>query len=171
MFVLITGSTTTVHPWRQSIALSSSSMNQDILIMMQRMSRYSMNSVNRSGMNIWSRLVNDGIETIMFVRDIVYGTNWTIGFHQRVLTLYHVAITFFSLWFNVSGMMIINAIVEMVFGISLEVEQVYNFLVVCKGSWSVTMGVLPLVPHGHVQQREHERVSAGHDHSDPIQLE
>lgn len=60
--------------------------------------------------------VDDGVEAIVLIGGVVNGANGTIGFHQRVLSLYGVTITSLVLGLDIAGVEIINAILESVFG-------------------------------------------------------
>lgn len=70
-------------------------------------------------MNSMSRSFDDRIETIMVIGGIMDGTGGTIGFYQRVRSLYNITITLFMMGFLVAGVCVLHAIVELVFGMRL----------------------------------------------------
>lgn len=67
----------------------------------------------------WCSLVYNGIETVMFIGSIVNGTNRSIGLHQRVLTFHRVTFASLMLRFYITGVEVIDAVFESVFGWSL----------------------------------------------------
>lgn len=59
------------------------------------------------------------VEAVVVVRSVVDGTNGTIRFHQRILSLNHITITMFHLRFMVASMSISYTILVIVSWISL----------------------------------------------------
>lgn len=68
-------------------------------------------------MGDWSGLVDDGIESVVVVGGVVDSANGTVGLHQRVLSLDHVAVTLLGLRLDVSGVGVLDAVVERVLGV------------------------------------------------------
>lgn len=97
--------------------------------------------------NNWSCFVNDGIETIVVISGVVnlnnqivseysrvnlvtfssYSSDWTIRFNKGVLSLNDITVAFFSLWLDISGMWVLNSIVEWVFWVGNWFWN-YNFV-------------------------------------------
>lgn len=64
--------------------------------------------------------VNDSIESTMFICRIIYSSDRTIWLHQAVLPSYFVSITFLVLTFHVTGVNVLDAVLEAVFWVGLE---------------------------------------------------
>lgn len=62
----------------------------------------------------------DRVETRMVISGVVHGSCRTIRFNETVLALHHVTISFFRLVFDVTGVSIFDAVVEVVFRVSLK---------------------------------------------------
>lgn len=67
----------------------------------------------------WCRFVNDCVETVVVISGVVNGTDRTVWFDKGVLTFDYITITFFGLRLDVTGMWVLDAIVERVFWIGL----------------------------------------------------
>lgn len=70
-----------------------------------------------------SRLVNDRIESVMFVGGVVHRSNGTVRFDQRILSLHDISLARLVLRLHVSGMIIIHAVFEGVLGRRLHVTE------------------------------------------------
>lgn len=68
----------------------------------------------------WRRLVDDSVEAVVLVGGVVDGTNGTIGFHKRVLTLHGIAVACLVLRLDIAGVEVIHAVFESVFGRGLK---------------------------------------------------
>jgi hypothetical protein len=66
--------------------------------------------------------VNHSVESVVCISGVGDSADSTVWLHQAVLALYYVTIPFLPLALDVSGMSVIYAIVEAVFGIRLEVK-------------------------------------------------
>ena len=75
---------------------------------------------DRSWMRGVPGLADHGVEPIMVVGGVVHGPHATIGLHQRVGTLDDVAVAHLVLGLVVAGVAVLDAVVELVLGISLE---------------------------------------------------
>lgn len=67
----------------------------------------------------WSGLVDHGVESIVLVGGVVHGADGTIGLHQGVLSLDGVTIAGLVLRLHISGVEVIHAVLESIFGRSL----------------------------------------------------
>lgn len=63
----------------------------------------------------WGGLVNDCVESVVVIGGVVNGSDRAIGFDERVLSLDDISVAFLSLRFDVSGMWVLNSVVERVF--------------------------------------------------------
>lgn len=57
-------------------------------------------------------LVDDSVETVMVVGGVVDCAHGTVRFDQRILSLHNISITLLNLRFDISGVWILNTIVE-----------------------------------------------------------
>jgi hypothetical protein len=62
----------------------------------------------------WSGLVDDCVETVVVIGGVVNSSDWTVRFDQAVWSLDDISVAFLNLWFDVSGMWVLNSIVEWV---------------------------------------------------------
>jgi hypothetical protein len=81
-----------------------------------------------SGVHNWSVCVDswgwfwdDSLEAMNVISGVVDGSDWTIRFDQRVLSLNDSTVASFVLWLDVSCMVILNSIVEWIFWVILEI--------------------------------------------------
>lgn len=65
----------------------------------------------------WGSLVHDRVESVVVVGGVVNSSHGTVGLHERVLALDHITVTFLGLRFDVSGVGVLDAVVERVLGI------------------------------------------------------
>jgi hypothetical protein len=63
----------------------------------------------------WSGLVDDCVESIVVIGGVVNGSDRTISFDQRVLSLNNISVAWFMLGLDVSGMWVLDSVVEGVF--------------------------------------------------------
>lgn len=64
-------------------------------------------------------LGNDGVESMNIIGSIVDGTDRTVGFNQRVLSLHDISITDLMLGLDITSMAIGNSVVEGVLGVRI----------------------------------------------------
>uniref|UniRef100_A0A182IQL9 Uncharacterized protein n=1 Tax=Anopheles atroparvus TaxID=41427 RepID=A0A182IQL9_ANOAO len=64
-------------------------------------------------------LVDDGVESVVVIGGVVDGAHRAVGFDQRVLSLDDVTVALLSLRLDVSGMRVLDAVVERVFRVGL----------------------------------------------------
>jgi hypothetical protein len=64
--------------------------------------------------------VHDGIEPVVCISGVRHSPDRAVRLHQAVLALHYVTITFLPLVLDVSGMRVIDTIVETVLGVRLE---------------------------------------------------
>lgn len=74
-------------------------------------------------------LGDDGVESVDVISGVVDGANAAIGLDQRVLSLHHSTVTNFTLVLNVSGVVILHAIVERVARVILDGDTKRQFSV------------------------------------------
>lgn len=68
----------------------------------------------------WTRLGDDGVESVDIIGGVVDGADGTIGFNQGVLSLHNITITALNLRFHISGKTIMDSIVEGVLWVGLQ---------------------------------------------------
>uniref|UniRef100_A0A182TZL9 Uncharacterized protein n=1 Tax=Anopheles melas TaxID=34690 RepID=A0A182TZL9_9DIPT len=71
------------------------------------------------------RLVDDGVESVVDVGGVVDGADRTVGLNQRVLALDDISVALLGLRLDVSGMRVLDAVVERVFRVR---SNTYNRL-------------------------------------------
>lgn len=69
----------------------------------------------------WRCSVYNSIESIVLISGVVNGSDWAVGFNQAVRSLNDIAVASFVLWFNVSGMIVIDSVFVSVFWMSLVI--------------------------------------------------
>lgn len=108
------------YRWWVSIYSWSSMMNNSWCNMMNNWSNM-MDNWSMS-MDCWCTLWDNCVETMMIIGCVVNGTDWTVWFNEGVLSFYNITISGFMLWFNITGMWIMNSIVEWIFWVRLEIN-------------------------------------------------
>jgi hypothetical protein len=63
----------------------------------------------------WGGLVDDGVESVVVIGGVVNGSDWTVRFDEGVLSLDDISVALFVLWLDVSGVWVLDAVVESVF--------------------------------------------------------
>lgn len=63
----------------------------------------------------WSGLVDDGVESVVVIGSVVDSSDRAIRFNQAVLSLDDISVAFLGLALDVSGMRVLDAVVERVF--------------------------------------------------------
>lgn len=71
-----------------------------------------------------SCLVYNGVESTVPIVVIFYFTDGTVWFHQGIFPFDGITVAFFALLFDIAGVRILHAIIEVIFGMSLD-ENVY----------------------------------------------
>lgn len=64
--------------------------------------------------------MHDGVESVVVISGVVNGTHGTVWFDEGVLSLDNITVAFFSLGLDVTGVGILDAIVERVFRVGLH---------------------------------------------------
>lgn len=64
-----------------------------------------------------------GVETVVGVGGVVHSADSTVGFHQGVLALHHIAVALFVLRFLVASVRVCHSVFELVFWIGLQEIQ------------------------------------------------
>lgn len=75
-----------------------------------------------SRMHGWSSAVYYGIEPVVIVSGVSHSADRAVRFHQAVFAPHHVTIAFLPLLLDVSGMRVIDTVVETVLGVCLGEE-------------------------------------------------
>ena len=79
-------------------------------------------------MDSFTSFGDDGIETVMVIGSVMYGSNGAIRFMYRVVTFNYIAISSFFLRLDVSSVRIMDAIVELVFRRCLNMTPNINII-------------------------------------------
>ena len=66
------------------------------------------------------RLVDDGVESVVVVGGVVDGADRTVGLNQRVLALDDISVALLGLRLDVTGMRVLDAVVERVLRVGLR---------------------------------------------------
>jgi hypothetical protein len=69
------------------------------------------------------RLLNDSVEPVEFVSGVPDGTSGAIWFNQAVVAFNFVAVPFLSLFLDVSCVIILHSILELILGRSLKMSN------------------------------------------------
>lgn len=88
-----------------------------------------------SNMMVCGFTVYDRVETAMLISYVMDSALMAIGINQLIMSGYFVAITFFAMLLIVAGLLILNTIVEMIFGmrvmaVTMAVTMFMSMLVV-----------------------------------------
>ena len=78
---------------------------------------------NWCGVSSVSGLLDDSMETGVFVSSVTHSANGAIRFYQLVVTFDFIAVTFLSLFFDIVSVWILHSVLEFVFGMSLYREH------------------------------------------------
>jgi hypothetical protein len=73
----------------------------------------------RSRVSCVTGLNNLSVEAVMFIRCVFDGTGGAVGLHQAVLTLNNISVSLLGLFFDVTCVMVIHSILELVFWMRL----------------------------------------------------
>ena len=87
-------------------------------MMMNRYCHYSLGNMLR--MSSMSFPMYHSVESIVLISGVLNLKNGTIGFMKRIFTLHNIPISGFVLRLNITSMMILYAVLELIFGVSLE---------------------------------------------------
>ena len=68
----------------------------------------------RGGVSRVAGLYDLSVEAVMFIGSVLDGTGGAVGLHQAVLTLNHISISLFGLFFDVTCVLIIHSVLELV---------------------------------------------------------
>lgn len=91
------------------------------------------------GVGSGSALVNDGVESVVWVSGVVDGADCAVGFDQAVLSLHDVSLTVFGLALLVSGVGVMDSVVELVVrdGLQSGEEELKNLPFSFQIIWSL----------------------------------
>lgn len=64
-------------------------------------------------------LVDDCIESVVVIGGVINGTHGTVGFDEGVLSLNNISVALFGLGLDVTGVWVLDSIVERVLGVRL----------------------------------------------------
>lgn len=79
---------------------------------------------NDSGwVDSWGGFWDNCVESMVVIGCVIYGTDWTVRFNEGVLSLNNITITDFMLGFYVSGVGVMNTIVEGIFWMTLKLRK------------------------------------------------
>lgn len=76
-------------------------------------------------------LVDDCVEAIVVIGGVVDGSDWAIGFDERVWSLDDITVAMFVLWFHVTGVEVLDATVN---GEKVEIEIYAR--ITCRWEWN-----------------------------------
>lgn len=67
--------------------------------------------------------VNNCVESVVFIGCVFYSPDGTVWFDEHVLSFYYVSISGFVLWFDITSMVVLDTIFELVFRGGLQIKH------------------------------------------------
>lgn len=92
--------------------------------------------------------VNGRLESVVVVSGVVHSADGAVGLHERVLALDHISVALLVLGLDVSGVVVIDSVLELVLGVGVVVDvlllllvlvMVLRLVLLVVGDWDVSL--------------------------------